>query len=120
MVAARRLQEAGALGDPEEVYTPSSTRLELISREVMRGINASGGDAETASVDARGSLGRYLDVLPTAEDAIDYFMSTSAHAKYFSCNIHLQLYYSTSYMYCTLAFLKQLCHRFKVPAPTNS
>lgn len=76
VVAARRLQEAGALGDPEEDYVPMSERREMITREVMRGIVAADGDAETAAVESR-SLGRYLDVLPTAEDCVDYFMSTS-------------------------------------------
>jgi hypothetical protein len=77
VVSARRLQEAGALGDPEEQYVSVQDRLEMMLSEAMRHISAAGGDAETAAVDTPSSLGKYLDVLPTAEDAIDYFMSKS-------------------------------------------
>lgn len=78
VVAARRLQEGGALGDTQDLYVPVRDRVAMMARDVMRDIAAAGGDAETAAVDARSSLGKYLDLLPTAEDAIDYFMSKSA------------------------------------------
>jgi hypothetical protein len=81
VVAARRLQEAGALGG-DNVYVPAQERLNLMLREAMKNISAAGGDAETAAAEARASLGRFLDELPTAEDAIDFFMSTSAPPRF--------------------------------------
>lgn len=77
VVAARRLQEAGALGDPEEVYVSVADRVGMMASEAVRGLAATGSDAETAAEESSSFLGKYLDMLPTAEDAIDYYMSKS-------------------------------------------
>lgn len=74
VVVSRRLQEAGALGSN---YVGAEERNSLIVREVQRAFAASDGDAQAAAEEAR-PLGRYLDRLPTAKEAVDYHLSTSA------------------------------------------
>eukprot|EP00892_Ulva_mutabilis_P004909 jgi/Ulvmu1/2790/UM140_0020.1 len=77
VVVSRRLQEAGALGTD---YVAAEERNRLIVREVQRAF-ADAGDAQTAAEDAPKSLGRYLDRLPTAQEAIDYHLATSDHMR---------------------------------------
>ena len=60
MVAARRLQEAGALGDPEEVYVSVAERVGMLASEAVRGLAATGNDAETAAEESSSFLGKYL------------------------------------------------------------
>lgn len=84
VVVSRRLQEAGALGSD---YVPGADRNNMILREAQRGFTDAGGDAQAAAEDAERSLGRYLDRLPTAQEAIDYHLSTSAFHCHASCHI---------------------------------
>ena len=74
-MVSRRLQDAGALGSD---YVPAAERTDLIVREAQRRFSDAGGDAQAAAEEADRSLGRYLDRLPTAQEAVDYHLSTSA------------------------------------------
>lgn len=75
VVVSRRLQEAGALGAD---YVAAEQRNEMIVREALRQFAAARGDAQAAAEEAPRSLGRFLDRLPTAQEAVDYHLSTSA------------------------------------------
>jgi hypothetical protein len=74
-VCARRLQEAGELG---QEYVPAKKRIAMIMRQVSEDLLAAeDGDLQGAAEAARRQLGRFLDQLPSAEDAVDHFMSAS-------------------------------------------